>query len=36
MQLLVLEPSHLHQLMAEAPDFAAHVRGTMRARLATV
>jgi len=36
MQLLVLEPGHLHRLMAEAPDLAARVRGAMRSRLATV
>jgi hypothetical protein len=36
MQLLVLDPGHLHRLMAEAPHLAARVRGAMRDRLATV
>jgi glutamate/tyrosine decarboxylase-like PLP-dependent enzyme len=36
MELLVLSPCHLEQLMAEAPGLAERIRGAKRARLATV
>jgi CRP-like cAMP-binding protein len=36
MELLVLAPCHLEQLMAEAPGLAERIRSAKRARLATV